>query len=142
MIWKFEGNIEIDTEKARIPIESLYAFLQTTYWAKQRSLATTELSVQNSLCFGIHYNLQFIGFARLITDYAVFAYLCDVFILPEYQAKGYGKLLMQTLHAYPDLQNVRHWILATQDAHGLYEQFGYTSLENPSRWMEICKPQY
>lgn len=129
-------GLEIDTNKQRLPVEMIHAYLNTTYWASQRSLDTVARTIEHSLNFGLYLDGQFIGFARVISDFAVFAYLCDVFILPEHQGKGYGKVLMGYIHQYPELQPMRRWLLATKDAHGLYEQFGYTPLVNEHRWME------
>ena len=97
-------------------------------------------SIENSLCFGVYDNANQIGFARIISDFATFAYIADVFILEPYRERGLGKELMASIMAHPDLQGLRRWSLATRDAHGLYAQFGFTALENPSRMMEIAEP--
>jgi GNAT superfamily N-acetyltransferase len=91
------------------------------------------------MCFGMYLEHKLIGFARVVTDHVIFAYLCDVFILPEHQGKGYGKLLMQYIHEHPELKTMRRWFLATKDAHGLYAQYGYTPLKSPERWMECFR---
>ena len=91
--------------------------------------------VQHSLVFGIYHAEKQIGLARIVSDYTTFAWLCDVFIHEEHRGRGLGKWLMETIHGHPDLQGLRRWMLATRDAHGLYEQFGWTPLDNPERWM-------
>jgi GNAT superfamily N-acetyltransferase len=98
-----------------------------------------EHALGNSLVFGVYAGDKQIGLARIVSDYAVFAYLCDVFIHEDYRAHGLGKWLMETIMAHPDLQSLRRWLLATHDAHGLYKQYGWTPLENPHNWMEILQ---
>ncbi len=131
----------ISTDKALLNVTLVHHFLaQLSYWGKGISLQTVKTSIQNSLCFGIYHQQKQVGFARVITDQVTFAYLCDVFILAEYQRLGLSKWLLQTIRNHPDLQSLRRWILATADAHGLYEQFGFTTLKKPDRWMEIFQP--
>ena len=130
--------IEISTNKQKLDIQLIHNYLSNeSYWAKGRSLETVQRSIENSLCFGVYTENSQVGFARVITDYVVFAWLLDVFILPEYQGKGYGKKLMQAIITHPDLQGLRRWGLGTDDAHGLYKQFGFTSLQKPENMMEI-----
>lgn len=95
-----------------------------------------ELSIGNSLCFGLYFNNQQIGFARVVTDYAVFAWILDVFVLKEYRGKGYGKMLINEIMTHHKLQNIHRWGLGTEDAHGLYEQFGFNKLTKPDSFME------
>jgi GNAT superfamily N-acetyltransferase len=97
-------------------------------------------SVEGSLCFGLFDGSRQIGFARVITDRSTFAYLCDVYVLEDYRGQGLGKKLMKAVCAHPDLQGVRRFVLVTRDAHGLYDQFGFTPLKDPSRYMEIARP--
>lgn len=119
----------ISTDTARLNVDVIYQYLsEESYWAKGIPRSVVEKSIANSLCFGIYYKIQQIGFARVISDKATFAYLGDVFILPAHRGKGLSKWLMQTIHAHPDLQNLRRWWLGTKDAHGLYEQFGWTRI--------------
>lgn len=132
-------SIEIDTDKNRLPVERIHAYLITTYWAGNRSLETVQKTIDHSLNFGVYKNNEFVGFARVVTDYGVMAYLCDVFILPEYQHQGYGKMLMAHIMKDENLSSIRRWLLATKDAHGLYKQVGFTSLENPERWMHLFR---
>jgi len=131
--------LELDTAIERIPINEIYDFLKTSYWANQRSIEDVEKSMLNSLCFGLYLNNKLIGFARVVTDYTILAYLCDVFILPQFQANKYGTLFVREIMNYPKLQTIRRWLLATKDAHELYRKFGFKELESPLRWMEIFR---
>ncbi|OIR05394.1 acetyltransferase (GNAT) family protein [mine drainage metagenome] len=117
----------ISTDPSKLNIEVIHKYLsQESYWAKDIPFETVKKSIEHSLCFGLYYLQEQIGFARLITDKATFAYLADVFILKEYRGKGLSKFLMSTIQSHPELLNLRRWLLATKDAHGLYEQFGWT----------------
>jgi GNAT superfamily N-acetyltransferase len=128
----------ISTDKNKLNIPLIHRFLSTeSYWAKDIPYETVKKTVQHSLTFGVYENEEQIGFARVITDFTTFAYLADVFILPSHRGKGLSKKLLQTIMEYPELQGLRRWMLATADAHGLYEQFGWTSIKEPARWMEI-----
>ena len=134
-------NYEISTDKSRLQIDVIQRFLaEDSYWAQERTLAQTEKAIENSICFGVYAEKRQIGFARVVSDCATFAYIGDVFILDEFRGKGLSKKLMQAMLAHPDLQNLRRWILATKDAHGLYEQFGFHNLKFPERWMELPAP--
>ena len=133
------NNLEIDTEVDRLPVHKIYEHLNTTYWASNRTFLVVEKSIKNSLCFGMYEKNVLIGFARVVTDYCIFAYLCDVYILPAHQGKGLGKCLIKCIHEFEELKSIRRWLLATKDAHGLYQKEGYTQLENPARWMEFRK---
>jgi GNAT superfamily N-acetyltransferase len=117
----------------------IYDFLSQSYWAAGRPFTIVKKAIENSLCFGIYCNKKQIGFARVVTDYSTFAYLADVFILEEYRGKGYSKKLLKTIVEYPELQSIKRWILATNDAHNLYAKFGFKSLKNPEKFMEIVK---
>lgn len=133
-------NLTISTDPARLDVDAVTAMLGRSYWAKGRRREVVERSLRHSLVFGIYDGAQQVGLARVISDYTTFAYLCDVFIHEDYRARGVGKWLIGTVLAHPDLQGLRRWSLATQDAHGLYEQFGFTLLKNVERWMEIFNP--
>jgi GNAT superfamily N-acetyltransferase len=135
-----QGEFTISTEKARLQLDLIAAFLSRAYWARGRTRAAIERSIEHSLCFGLYAAEHQIGFARVVTDCATFAYLCDVFIDEAYRGQRLGKWLMSAVMAHPDLQGLRRWILATRDAHGLYRQFGWTELKDPGRWMEIYNP--
>jgi GNAT superfamily N-acetyltransferase len=131
-------TIQIDTNKNRLDIPQIHHFLSTqAYWAKGRSMEKVKRSIENSLCFGVYVNNSQAGFARVVSDYTIFAWLLDVFILPEYRGHGLGKKLVQTIMSHDDLQGLRRWGLATEDAHGLYRQFGFQTLKNPDLLMEI-----
>ncbi|MDQ3064577.1 MAG: GNAT family N-acetyltransferase [Acidobacteriota bacterium] len=131
----------ISTDRNRLQIDVIQKFLsEESYWAKERTREQTETAIKNSLPFGVYKGENQIGFARVVTDYATFAYLGDVFISSEFRGKGLSKWLMQTVLSHPDLQGLRRWILATADAHGLYEQFGFSALKVPERWMEKSAP--
>lgn len=127
--------IEVSKDKSKLQIDVIHDFLTNSYWAKGRAIGDVKKSIENSLCYGIYKNNKQIGFARVLSDYAVFAYLMDVFVLPEYRGKGYSKLLMEAIHQAPELQSCK-WLLKTADAHGLYKQFGYTDIKEPEVLME------
>lgn len=134
-----KGHYLISTDKKKLDIKVIYGFLSNSYWAKNRSLKTTKISLKNSLCFGLYHKGRQIGFARVITDYATYAYLADVFILEEHRGRGLSKWLMEVILNYGGIQNLRRWFLATKDAHKLYEKFGFTSLKEPEKLMEIFR---
>jgi GNAT superfamily N-acetyltransferase len=135
-----KDNFIISTDPARLDLDAIVEFLARAYWAKGRPRERTERALAHSLVFGVYNGGKQIGLARVVTDYAIFAYLCDVFIHEDYRAHGLGKWLMHTVHSHPDLQGLRRWTLATRDAHGLYQQFGWDALGNPESWMEIFRP--
>ncbi|WP_100610902.1 GNAT family N-acetyltransferase [Confluentibacter lentus] len=128
--------IEISTDKSKLQIEVIHQFLTNSYWAKGRTVDDVKKTIEHCLCFGVYLEDKQIGFARIATDYTVFAYLMDVFISPEYRGKGYSKKLVQTIIENPELQSCTVWMLKTADAHGLYKQFGYTELKYPEKLME------
>ena len=131
----------ISTDKSLLNFNIIYNYLnKDSYWAKGIPAEKLDAAITNSLCFGLYHNKNQAGFARVITDKATFAYICDVFILPEFRGLGLSKWLMQTITSYPELQGLRRWSLATADAHGLYQQFGFTEVSKPDRWMEIFTP--
>ena len=130
-------NYTISDDKSLLNINVIYDYLsKESYWAKDIPLAIVEKSIDNSLCFGVYCNDVQIGFARLITDKATFAYLPDVFIVEQFRGKGLSKWLIETIHAHPELQTLRGWFLATRDAHELYKKFGWQALQNPARFMQ------
>ena len=134
-------QFEISTDKERLEIENIHKFLsEEAYWAKTRTLEQTKIAIQNSLCFGVYQNGRQVGFARVVSDSATFAYIGDVFVLEEFRGRGLSKKLMEAIVSHPDLQGLRRWLLATRDAHGLYEQFEFSSLKFPERWMERTAP--
>ena len=129
----------ISTDPARLDMDVIVDMLARAYWAVGRPRDRTERAVQNSMVFGIYEDDKQIGVARVVTDYSIFAYLCDVFIHEDYRAHGLGKWLIQTIMEHPDLRDMRRWVLVTTDAHGLYKQYGFTSIEDPEHWMQNFK---
>jgi len=121
-------------------IDLIHSFLSRSYWAEGISKEIIGRSVEGALCFGVFENDKQVGFARMITDKATFAYLADVFIIDEYRGLGLSKWLMEVIMSYPDLQGLRRMMLATRDAHELYKKFGFTPLNNVDRWMHIHNP--
>jgi GNAT superfamily N-acetyltransferase len=131
----------ISTDKALLNFDSIFDYLDhQSYWAVGIPHKTLRTAIENSVCFGVYKDGIQAGFARVVTDKATFAYLCDVFILPAYRGVGLSKWLVQTIMAHPELQGLRRWSLATLDAHGLYKQFGFAEINNPERWMQIFSP--
>lgn len=136
-----KGKFSISTDKKKLQIEVIQTYLdEESYWAAGRTKEQTQCAIENSLCFGVFFADKQIGFARVVTDHSTFAYVGDVFVLPDYIGQGLGKWLMETIVAHPDLQNLRRWVLATRDAHELYEKYGFTELKHPERWMEKAAP--
>jgi len=134
-------NFTISTDGDLLDIPMIHQFLsERSYWAKGRSLETVRQSIANSLCFGVYdASGKQLGFARVATDYAVFGWLMDVFILEDYRGKGLGKLLIKEVTEHPALKNLRRIGLGTADAHGLYEQYGFTGLSKPENMMELLR---
>jgi GNAT superfamily N-acetyltransferase len=130
----------ISTDPARIDIDVVCGFLERSYWAAGIARDVVARSIEGSLNFGIYAGDAQVGFARVITDYATFGYLADVFVLEEHRGKGLSVWLMETIMAHPRLQNFRVWRLATKDAHSLYEKVGFRALGHPERMMEIVDP--
>ena len=136
MEWQRE-NFVISTGKARLQPEAIQKFLsEESYWAKSRTLEQTLRAIEHSICFGVYFEERQIGFARVVSDQATFAYIGDVYIIDEFRGRGLSKWLMEIILSHPDLQGLRRWLLATRDAHGLYAQYDFTSLKAPERWME------
>ncbi len=130
------GSLRISTDSKLIDVAAVHAFLRRSYWAADRTRAQLEQTIAASRCFGLYDDEHQIGFARVVTDYAAFAWLCDVFIDEAYRGRELGTWLLETVLADPHLLSVRRWVLATRDAHGLYEKFGFEPLRAPERWME------
>ena len=130
-------NTRIVTDPADMPLAAIHRFLsEEAYWCRGIPLATVERALAHSLCFCALDGDALAGFARVISDRATYAYLCDVFVLPAYRGRGLSKTLLRTIRAHPDLQGLRRWMLMTADAHTLYAQFGFAPLKDPSRAME------
>jgi N-acetylglutamate synthase-like GNAT family acetyltransferase len=131
-------DIEITTDPARIDVDLVHRFLsESSYWAQGRSRETVERSIRHSLCFSVFLDGQQVGFARVASDRAVFAYLMDVFILPAWRGRGLSKRLMRAILEHPELQGLKLFLLRTSDAHGLYAQFGFEPVERPENLMAL-----
>ena len=134
--WR-KADFVISTDRSGLNIEFIHSFLSTrAYWAIGRSVEVVQRAIENSLNFGVFDGSKQIGFARVVTDYATFAWLADVFIIDEYRGQGLGIWLTEVITSHPNLQEFRRWILATRDAHELYRRFGFNDLSNPQRYME------
>lgn len=132
---------QISTDKNLLDFDVIHKYLsEDSYWAKDMPVEALKKVIANSVCFGVFYAQQQIGFASVITDKATFAYIGNVFVLPDFRGQSLSKWLMQTIMAHPELQGLRRWSLATADAHGLYKQFGFKEISRPDRWMEIHNP--
>ena len=128
--------IEVSTDKRKLDIPFIQHFLKDIYWTAGRTIEEVQTTIDHSFCFGIYLNNQQIGFARVITDYVVFAYMMDVFIDEAHRGKGYSIILIEAMMNEPQLQSVKIWRLATRDAHHIYEKFGFKLLAHPERMME------
>jgi GNAT superfamily N-acetyltransferase len=133
-------GLTISTDPARLDFDAICDFLTRAYWARGRPREATERAYAHSLVFGLYDGSRQIGVARIVSDYAIFAYLMDVFIHEDHRGRGLGKWLLETILEYPDLKNVRRWMLATSDAHELYARYGFKSTRQPELWMERLKP--
>ena len=134
------SSYEITCDRTRLDIGAIHDFLSQAYWSAGIPRAVVERAIENSLCFGVFHDEQQVGFARVITDKATFAYLADVYIVSEHRGKGLSRRLDQEIIEHPDLQGLRRILLATRDAHGLYAKFGFKPLAAPDRIMEIHNP--
>ena len=137
---KHNGEYTITTDPSSIDLNAVHAYLAGAYWSEEIPRDIVARAIESSLCFSLLDGDRQIGFARVVTDRATFAYLCDVYVLEEYRGKGLGKWLIGEVMSHPDLQGLRRFILLTRDAHGLYSQFGFTPLANPDSYMEIAHP--
>jgi GNAT superfamily N-acetyltransferase len=136
------GEFSISNDRARLDIRVIHHFLSTSsYWATGRPIELVQRSIENSFSFGLFHGERQIGFARVVTDYATFAWVADVFVLEEFRGQGLAKWLMEVIINHPQLQGFRRWVLATKDAHALYRQFGFDDLKRPERWMERPDPK-
>lgn len=131
-------GFHVSTDKSKLDLDLIHRFLSNdSYWARGRSIEVVRKSIENSLCFGIFKEKEQVGFARVVTDYAVFAWILDLFILNTYRKKGLGKLLIESIMMHAELQKLQRWGLATEDAHGLYRQYGFRIVTRPDTFMEI-----
>lgn len=136
MIEQRKNAYLISTDSSLLDIDFIHGFLTRSYWSQGISKEKVIRSIHHALCFGVYDNKKQIGFARVISDFTSFAYLADVFIIEAYRGRKLSKWLMESILAHPDLQELRNWVLRTKDAHGLYQQFGFTSPKNPESYME------
>ena len=138
--WR-RGEYTISTDGGRLDLDVVHGFLTASYWARGIPRDVVERSIAGSLPFGLYHGARQIGFARVISDEATYAYIGDVFVLDEYRGQGLGTWLMETVVACPELQGLRRWTLATRDAHALYRKVGFAPLHSPERWMERWFPE-
>lgn len=134
------GAFTISTDSARIDLAIVHNFLTRSYWAEGIPREFVERSIRHSLPFGLYHGERQVGFARVISDRATFAYLADVFVVEEFRGQGLSKWLLETILAHPELQDLRRWLLATADAHGLYRQFGFADLPEPAKFLARGNP--
>lgn len=136
-------TVEISTDKSRLDFEMIHRYLsEDSYWAKDIPRDVVQRAIDNALCFGAYDGGRQVGFARVVSDFAVFAYIGDVFVLPSHRGRGVSKAIMAAIRAHPDLQRLRRWHLLTHDAHGLYAQFGFREVSHPERHMESVVSGY
>ena len=133
------GQYWITTEPDKLDLDAIHAFLSRSFWAEGIPKKTVATSIANSLCFGLFDGKEQVGFARVVTDRATYAYLCDVYVLESHRGRDLGKWLIETVMAHPDLQGLRRFQLVTRDAHGLYSRHGFEVPEHPERHMEIFR---
>ena len=136
-----KGEFVISTDEERIDLDIVHGFLRETYWAQGIPREVVARAIKNSLCFGVYSDGKQIGFARVVSDFATYAYIGDVFVVESYRGDGLGNWLMECIVGHPRLQGLRRWTLLTRDAHGLYTQFGFTPLRKPERYMERHDPE-
>lgn len=134
-----KGQYWITTDPQKLDVDAIHAYLTRSFWAEGIPKATVTKAVANSLCFGLFDGSAQVGLARVVTDRATYAYLCDVYVLETHRGRGLGKWLIETVMAHPDLQGLRRFQLVTRDAHGLYSRHGFAAPINPDRHMEIFK---
>ncbi len=139
MQW-FQGEYRLTDWRTDMDAIAIHAYLERSYWAEGIPFTTVKRAIDHSLCFGVFHASQQVGFARVISDFTTFAYLADVYVLEAHRGQGLSKWMMTVIKAYPDLQGLRRWMLATRDAHGLYRQSGFTALLHPEWMMEITTP--
>ena len=138
-LYKNMNDLLLSTDPALQQLDAVHGFLKRTYWAANRKRETVEKSIQTSLCFGVYRNKEQVAFARIVTDYCTFAYLCDVFVKEEYRGQGISKWMMETIVAHPELKSLRRFLLATTTAQSLYARYGFQPLaqDEQQRFMGI-----
>ena len=139
--WR-RGEYTISTDNQRLDLVIIHDFISNqSYWGRGRRMQIVQRSLDHSLNFGIFKGARQVGFARVVTDFATFGWIADVFILEEHRGQGLAKWLMESILSHPQLQGFRRWVLATKDAHELYRKFGFKELRRPERWLERPDPQ-
>jgi GNAT superfamily N-acetyltransferase len=133
------GEFLVSTDRSRIDVDAVHAFLTQSYWSPGVPIDVVRRAIAGSICFGIYHHRRQVGFARVISDQATYAYLSDIFVLDEYRGRGLAKWMMEVIMAHPALQGLRRFSLSTRDAHALYAQFGFELVANPDRQMEILR---
>ena len=133
------GEYVISTDRSRIDVAAVHAFLSRSYWSPGIPEDVVRRGIAGAICFGVYHGSEQVGFARVITDQATYAYLADVYVLEAHRGRGLSKWLMEVIMAHPSLQGLRRFALSTRDAHGLYRQFGFELVANPERQMEIMR---
>ena len=136
--WR-KGAYTVSTDPDRLDLAAIHGYLRESYWAAGIPREKVEKAIRHSLPFGLYEENSLIGFARVITDFATFAYVADAFVLPSHRGRGLGVWLMEVVRAHPDLQKLRRWVLATRDAHELYRKTGFTEVD-PGRFMQVLDP--
>ena len=136
------GSIVVTTDRSLLDLDMIHGFLSASYWARGIPRELVARSIEHSLCFGAFADGAQVGFARVITDHATFAYVSDVFVLESHRRRGVSKSLMAAIRSHPDLQGLRRWTLFTRDAHGLYRQYGFHEARHPERLLEILGDPY
>lgn len=139
--WR-RGAYVVSTDRSRLDLDVVHGYLKRSYWAEGVPFDVVRRSVENSLVFGMYRGTEQVGFARVVTDHATFAYLADVFVLEEHRGRDLGKWLVETALSHPELQDLRRWMLATRDAHELYRKYAFTRLDNPGIFMERKNASY
>jgi len=140
-VWR-KGDYLISTDSTLLNIALIHDFISNqSYWGQGRKIETVQRALSNSLNFGVYKDDAQVGFARVVTDYCTFAWLADVFVIESHRGMGLSKWLIEVIISHPHLMNMRRWVLATKDAHGLYSQFGFKPLLQPERWMEWFQEQ-
>ena len=134
------GDYSISTDPARLDVDAIHAFLTTAYWSEGIGRDLVARALDGSLCFGLYLGAAQVGLARVVTDRATFAYLCDVYVLPSHRGRGLGEWLIETVLSHPDLQGLRRFSLVTKDAQELYRKFGFAEIAVDGRHMEIARP--
>ena len=134
-------NYTISTDPVRLQLPVIHGYLSTSYWAAGISLEVVERSIRHSLCYGVYCGEDQVGFARVITDYATFGYLADVFVLEAHRGKGLAHWMMACILGTPELQGLRRWLLVTRNAHRIYADVGFAPLAKPDRYMEMMRKE-